>query len=73
MSGISPALSQTILSGESFEPTKQQCFTALEDGVVVPFDDSDARGRAEAYAFYRGKVFLIIFQGGTISCRAWEM
>lgn len=72
--GMSPAVAQTVFSGEVFEPTEQQCLEALEEGTVVPLTNADApRWRAEAYVYYRGRVFLIIMQSGTISCRAWEM
>ena len=71
--GAISASSQTVVSGDEFEPTKKQCLDALEGGVVVPFSGADVRWRAEAYAYYRGSVFLIIMQGGTLSCRAWEM
>jgi hypothetical protein len=69
----SPVVAQTVFSGEAFEPTERQCLEALESGTVVPLAKADAPFRAEAYVYHRGWIFLIIMQGGTISCQAWEM
>ena len=35
--GISPAFSQTIMSGEKFEPTERQCLAALESGADASY------------------------------------
>lgn len=67
-----PAAAQTVIQGEQFDPSIRECLAALENGVVVPLNSSDARWRAEVYVFYRDNIFLIIFQGGALSCSAWS-
>ena len=76
-----PAISQTSadesskwvkIEGERREPTSQECLAALESGRLLPFSGTDRRWLAEAYAIYRGSVFLLQVQGGTLSCTAWR-
>ena len=76
-----PAISQTstdesskwiAIEGERREPTSQECLAALESGRLLPFSGTDRRWLAEAYAIYRGNVFLLQVQGGTLSCTAWR-
>ena len=74
---VSPTFSQTIMRGERITPTARACQTALEDGVVIPTNGTDARYGSEVYVFYRGTLYFFVIQasaqGPAISCVAWEM
>lgn len=71
--GASVTHSQTMIVGESFEPTQGQCLAALEKGALIPLGEPDGKWRARTYSYHKGSVFLIIIQGATISCQAWEI
>jgi hypothetical protein len=76
--GASSVIASTIITGEKFTPTREQCLDALSSGIVIPYSDpiaSKARGTATVYSYYRDNLFLVAFEAktGTILCYAWVM
>lgn len=69
---IANADNNTSIQGEAYQPTVRECRNALENGNIIPLASDNPRV-ARAYVFYDKSVYLIITQGGGISCRAWSL
>lgn len=62
----------TMINGEVFDPTREQCLDAIENGVQLTGAAEDM-SIPVIYIYYDERMFAIRTRGGNINCVAWKV